>query len=173
MKLNGTMTVVVLGGAFAAWLAVDAMSGTRDAASRSAERAVPVDARGEALASELARLQERLAPSATPLQPGRNLFHFTSPRPRRDAVAARPALTEALPIAPAAAPPPPFKLIGIAEDAGADGPIRTAIVSGPGQLFLVKEGQNVTLRYKVTKIGADIVELQDLGDHSTLRLALK
>ena len=72
-----------------------------------------------------------------------------------------------------APPPPPFKLIGIAEDAGADGPIRTAIVSGPGQLFMVKEGQNVTLRYSVTKIAADVVELRDPGDHSTLRLALK
>jgi hypothetical protein len=173
MKLNGTMTVVVIGGAFAAWLAADAMSGTRDTASRSAERAVPVDARGEALAGEVARLHERLAPNATPLQPGRNLFQFTAPKPRRDMVPVRPALTEAAPIAPAAAPPPPFKLIGIAEDAGADGPIRTAIVSAPGQLFMVKEGQNVTLRYKVTRIAADVVELQDLGDHSTLRLALK
>ena len=61
----------------------------------------------------------------------------------------------------------------MAEDAGPAGPVRTAIVSGPGQLFLVKEGQNVTLRYRVIKIAADVVELQDLGDKTTLRLALK
>jgi hypothetical protein len=173
MRLNGTTVLVVLGTAFAAWLAADAMSGNRDAASRSAERQSPFDARGAALASEIARLHERLAPTATPLESGRNLFQFTAARPRREAPAARPALSEAAPVAPLPSPPPPFKLIGIAEDAGASGPIRTAIVSSPGQLFTVKEGENVTPRYRVTRIAADVVELQDLIDHSTLRLALK
>jgi hypothetical protein len=110
---------------------------------------------------------------STPLQPGRNLFSFNEPRPRREPVV-KPALSESLPVAPVVAPPPPFKLAGIAEDRGPDGPIRTAIISAPGQgPYLVKEGQNVTARYKVTRIAADVVELQDLGDHSVLRLALK
>ena len=91
----------------------------------------------------------------------------------RPSVSITGALTEATPVVPVAPPPPPFKLIGVAEDAGPAGPVRTAIVSGPGQLFLVKEGQNVTLRYRVIKISADVVELQDLGDKTTLRLALK
>ncbi len=56
---------------------------------------------------------------------------------------------------------------------GPEAPVRTAIVSAPGQLFLVKEGQNVTLRYRVAKISADVVELTDLGNGATLRLALK
>jgi hypothetical protein len=171
MKLNWTMTVVVVGG-FAVWLAADAMTGTRDTSARTADRVFPVDARGAALAGEVARLRERVAPNSVPVQPGRNLFSFTAPRPRQPV--AKPVLTEALPVAPVAPPPPPFKLIGIAEDPGPNGPIRTAIISATGQApFLVKEGQNVTLRYTVTKIAADVVELQDLGDHSLLRLALK
>jgi hypothetical protein len=84
--------------------------------------------------------------------------------------APQPALTEA----PAATPaPPPFKLAGIAEDPGANGPVRTAILSGGGQVYLVKEGENVTSRYRVTRIAADVVELTDVTDGTTRRLALK
>jgi len=172
MKLNAAMTIVVVGG-LAVWLAADALTGTRDAVLRTPERASPIDARGQELAGEVARLHERLGPVSTPLQPGRNLFSFNVPRPRPEPVV-KPVLSESLPVAPVVPPPPPFKLAGIAEDRGPDGPIRTAIISAPGQgPFLVKEGQNVTARYKVTRIAADVVELQDLGDHSVLRLALK
>src|SRR5439155_4678388 len=130
-----------------------------------------LDARGEALAAEIARLHERLRPDTTPRQPARNLFVFGAARTRHEPAAPKPALSEAVALPIAA--PPPFKLIGIAEDAGADGPVRTAIVSAPGQVFLVKEGQNVTLRYRVAKISADVIELTDLGDGSVLRLALR
>jgi len=172
MKLNAAMTIVVVGG-LAVWLAADALTGTRDAVLRTPERASPIDARAQELAGEVARLHERLGPVSTPLQPGRNLFSFNVPRPRPEPVV-KPVLSESLPVAPVVPPPPPFKLAGIAEDRGPDGPIRTAIISAPGQgPFLVKEGQNVTARYKVTRIAADVVELQDLGDHSVLRLALK
>ena len=66
-----------------------------------------------------------------------------------------------------------MKLSGIAEDATADGVVRTAIISAAGQLFLAKEGENVTPRFRVSKISADVVELSDLIDGSALRLALK
>ena len=56
-----------------------------------------------------------------------------------------------------------MKLAGIAEDPEADGPVRTAIISGEGQLFMVKEGEAVTPRYRVAKISADVVELVDLS----------
>jgi hypothetical protein len=64
-------------------------------------------------------------------------------------------------------------LIGIAEDPGADGVIRTAIISGFGDVFLVKEGESVTSRYKVARISGDVVELSDATDASIIRLALK
>ena len=61
----------------------------------------------------------------------------------------------------------------MAEDAGPEGPVRTAIVSGFGQLFLVKEGERVTARYQVAKISSDAAEIKDLGDNSTITLVLK
>ena len=174
MNVKRTATIVVVGGALAAWLAAAMTSDQRDLASRPAERNAAADARSETLATEVARLHERLRPTAEPREPARNLFQFTANRPRPAPPAPKAALSEAAPVVPVAPPPPPpFKLIGVAEDAGPTGPVRTAIVSGPGQLFLVKEGQNVTLRYRVIKIAADVVELQDLGDKTTLRLALK
>jgi len=38
---------------------------------------------------------------------------------------------------------------------------------------MVKEGDAVTLRYRVAKISADVVELSDLTDNSVRRLALR
>ncbi len=80
-------------------------------------------------------------------------------------------LTDAVPAPPTA---PLLRLSGLAEDRGADGSIvRTAIISSEGQLFLAKEGDAVTPRYRIAKISADVVELIDLVDNSTLRLVLK
>jgi Tfp pilus assembly protein PilP len=84
--------------------------------------------------------------------------------------ASAPALSESLPLAPAL---PALKLAGVAEDPGAEGPIRTAIISGEGQLYMVKEGENVTPRYRVVQISAEVVELLDVIDNSTRRLALR
>jgi hypothetical protein len=67
----------------------------------------------------------------------------------------------------------PLKLEGLAEDRGDQGPVRTAIISGFGDIFLVKEGDHVTLRYTVAKISPDAVELTDLTDNTALRLALR
>jgi hypothetical protein len=51
--------------------------------------------------------------------------------------------------------------------------VRVAFISGEGQLFMVKEGENVTSRYQVTQISADVVELRDLSDNTVRRLALR
>ena len=109
---------------------------------------------------------------ATPNQPSRNLFSFRSAPARTLAppVAPPPAVVEAPAQRPAQ---PPLKLAGIAEDDGPNGPERTAIIAGDGQLFMVKEGDAVTLRYRVAKISADVVELTDLTDNSVRRLAMK
>jgi hypothetical protein len=37
----------------------------------------------------------------------------------------------------------------------------------------VKEGENVTSRYRVTKVSADVVELLDLATQTPRRLALR
>ena len=38
---------------------------------------------------------------------------------------------------------------------------------------MVKEGENVTSRYRVTRISADVVELMDLATNTPRRLALR
>ena len=173
IHMKRTATIVVVGGALLAWLAGAATSNRAIAPPAIVQR-TPIEMRGDELAVEIARLQERLRPTTTPRQPGRNLFSFQAAA----AGAARtapvgappPALVEAPPAPPAL---PALKLAGIAEDPGPDGPVRTAIISGQGQLFLVKEGESVMQRYRVTKISADVVELIDLGDNSVRRLALR
>ena len=171
MNLKRTTTIVVVGAAIGAWLA-GAATTNHPILPAPIDRPAPIELRGAELASEIARLQERLRPTSSPRQPGRNLFVFRAAAPR----AARPAFAAApLPAATAPLPPalPSLKLAGIAEDEGADGPIRTAIISGEGQLYMVKEGEAVTPRYRVSKIAADVVELVDVGDNSIRRLALR
>jgi len=171
MHVKRTATIVLAGAALAAWLAGAATS----------NRALPdpivtprpaIDASGADLASEIAKLHERLRPTATPRTPARNLFTFRAAPAA--APAPRAALAEApVPVVNAAPVQPPLKLSGIGEDPGPDGPVRTAFISGDGQLFIVKEGEQVTPRYRVTRIAADVVELADLVDGSTRRLALR
>jgi hypothetical protein len=176
MTLTRATKIGVAGGALAAWLAAAATSGIREPTKPITNVRSPIDRRGEMLATEVSRLHERLRPSAMPKQPGRNLFSFVSPKarssPAREPIfsAARAALSDAL----AARPPlPPLKLSGIAEDATPDGPVRTAIVSGFGQLFFVKEGDRIRDRYRVVKISSEVAELTDTDDGSTIRLALR
>jgi hypothetical protein len=172
MNPKRTATIVVVGGALLAWLAGAATS------NRAIEPApvisVPaIDNSGLALEKEIARLHERLRPTATPTQSNRNLFSFRSAPVRAvpaPSAPTAPALVQAPPLPP---PLPPLKLVGIAEDPGADGPARTAILVGDGQLFTVKEGENVTARYRVERISPDVVELLDLNDNSLRRLALR
>jgi hypothetical protein len=175
MHMKRTVTIAVVGGALLAWLAGAATSNHPIAPVPIAQYA-PIELRGAELASEIARLHERLRPSATPRQPSRNLFAFRA-MPARAAVPVlpsvpAPALSEAPP--PLAAPAQPsVKLVGLGEDDGPDGPVRTAFISSEGQLFVVKEGENVTPRYRVVKISADVVELVDLTDNTVRRLALR
>jgi hypothetical protein len=171
VHVKRTAAIVLGAGAVAAWLQGAATS-KRPVPDPIIPRPATIDVRGAELASEIAKLHERLRPTATPHTPGRNLFAFrTAPAIAAAVPIPRAALTEA-PIAPAVAQPA-LKLSGIAEDPGADGPIRQAVISGDGQLFIVKEGELVTPRYRVVKISSDVVELTDLIDGSTRRLALR
>ena len=172
MNVKRTATIGVAGGALAVWLVAAATSGNRDSAEPLILKSSPIDSRGAELASEIERLHERLRPSATLPQAGRDLFSFVSsaPRPAARAEIPQPAQIEA----PAPRPAPPaVKLSGIAEDATPNGSVRTAIISGFGEVFLVKEGETVAARYRVVKVSSDVVELADLTDGTTVRLALK
>jgi hypothetical protein len=170
--MKRTVTIVFGGAALVAWLAGAATSNHTIPPVVVREPA-PIELRGAELAGEISRLHERLRPNAPPRQPARNLFSYRATPSRAFAAAPAPAPAaepQALPTPP---PLPPLKLAGIAEDTGADGPVRTAIISGDGQLFMAKEGETVTPRYRVVKISVDVVELIDLLDGSSRRLALR
>jgi hypothetical protein len=170
MHVKRTATIVLVGGALAAWFAGAATS-NRALPAPIIPKPAAIDASGAALATEIARLHERLRPSTTPRTPSRNLFAFRA-APVAPPAAPRAALTET-PLVPQAPPMPALKLAGVSEDPGEAGPVRQAFISGEGQLFIVKEGETVTARYRVAKISPDVVELIDLGDNTTRRLALK
>ncbi len=162
--------VIVLG-ALAAWIAAAATSGVRDTRPIAQTAPPAIDASGEALAAEIARLHDRLRPTTSP-RLGRDLFQFVAARP--PVAQAVQALPEA-PAAPAPEPAPAITLVGIAQDSPETGAARTAIISTPSQLFLAKEGDDVTsgsVRYRVRKISADAAELV-AADQTILRLALK
>ena len=74
--------------------------------------------------------------------------------------------------APVAAPPPPMSLSGIAEDQANGETSRTAVVSSPAGVELVREGDEI-LGYRVARIESDAVELVRTSDGSMRRLTLK
>jgi hypothetical protein len=122
--------------------------------------------------SQASRLQARMAQAPVPDANPRNPFSFgAAPRvpsaPVRAAVADEPA-------APLPPPLPALILMGVAEEATAAGPRRTAVIGGDGDtIYMVGEGDAVGERYRVTKIGADAIELEDVVSKAYRRLALR
>ncbi len=173
MNLKRTIVLGAAAGGLAALVAGAATSGSRPPERPPLNNAAGVEVTGAQLAAEIARLHERPRPTIPPQPHARNLFAFSAARPARVLPApSGPALSEAAAVP--AQPRPDLKLIGLAEDAGVDGQVvRTAILSGLGDLFLVKEGELVKDRFRVAKISAEVVELVDLSDNARLRLALK
>ena len=121
--------------------------------------------------SEVARLHDRISPTVTPSH-ARDLFRFAGRAPR--------PLTGALPrpVAQAVEAPvetpakPTLQLIGVAEDESADGMVRTAIVAGPGELFLVKPGDTVAGQYLIERVTSDAVQLTDTSTSASTTLTL-
>jgi len=168
MNIPRAVVIGVGGGALVAWLASAGPSGTRPIEPLRPSRADAIDMKGEELAAEIARLHSRLHPTSAPEQPERNLFDFGSHAVHT--APAAPVATEPAPApAPIVPPPPPIRLVGMAEDGG----VRTAIISGSGQLFFVKEGERLADRYDVARIDSDGVDLVDTTDSRAVRLTLK
>ena len=169
MNITRVVVLGVGGGAFAAWLASASTSGTRSIVPAPQLRPTAVEKTGAELAAEIARLHDRLHPTATPVNPSRDLFTFGSVRVERVAAAPAPAPAPQAP-PPAAAAAPSMTLLGIAEDGG----IRTAILSAGEQVLLVKEGEHAGDTYVVRHIDATAVELAGVSpDSAPIRLALK
>jgi hypothetical protein len=169
MNSMRTATFVLGAGAIAALIAGATTAGRRPVGTPTIERARPVELQGAELAAEIARLQERLRPTTEP-STSRNLFRFNAPvRPTMDTPLVVP---DALPPAPPAMRPP-LTLVGLAEDTTDAGVVRTAIISGFGDIFLVKAGDRVGSRYRVAAVASDGADLIDDTDGATLHLSLK
>jgi hypothetical protein len=168
MQLTRLVLFGAAGGALVLWAAAAATSSSASPPSAARHAAVS-EGRGAQLQSEIARLHDRLRPDAVPVQ-RRDLFHFES-RARVVPRAAAPVAIVPIDTAPVVVAPS-LKLIGLAEEPGANGMIRTAIISGRGELFMVKEGDRVADRYRVARVSADSVELADDQAAAPLRLHL-
>ena len=190
MTLRRSAMYLTGGTLLVAWLAAANMPGPAAPAPRpraQAEAAGP-DAIAMDVSAQASRLRERMSQAPAPHSDSRNPFAGGAPPRSHRAVAeaAAPVVVEAAPAVPA---PPALTLMGIAEESTAQGLRRTAIIAlrqtqgdpEPGRgvggeadtLFLVTEGQPVGERYKVTRIGADAVELEDVITKAYRRLALR
>jgi hypothetical protein len=175
MTLSRTAIYGVGGALLVAYLAAANMPGPPNAAEtpRAQSREPSPAAIVDDIRSQADRLQERMKSAPVPEPSPRNPFSFglAEPRPSAaNAVRATPP-PDPLPAIPSA---PLLTLMGIAEEASPDGVRRTAIIGGGGDtLFMVTEGDAVGDRYKVTKVTADAVELEDLLTKAYRRLALR
>ena len=176
MTLRRSAMYLTGGALLVAWLAAANMPGPETPAprARSQAEAPGPDAIALDVSAQASRLRERMSQAPAPHPDVRNPFAFGAPpRPHRAAPveAPPPATVETAPPIPA---PPALTLMGIAEESTAQGVRRTAIIGGDADmLFLVVEGQSVGDRYRVTKIGADAVELEDVITKAYRRLALR
>jgi hypothetical protein len=151
----------VTGGAVVVWLASAATTTRPAVAPPIATRARVVELSGAELSAEISRLHDRLRPQAVPTE-NRDLFRYSS---RRAAVAPAPAALDVAVEIPVPPPPPTFRLVGMADS--------VAIISGAGELLLVREGDAVTSQYRVITITPTTVDLRNVNDNSTLHLSLK
>jgi len=162
--------------ACSAWLASAAGVARQAQEVRTTPRqieAAQFDALAADMQTQAGRLRERLAQAPAPREAIRNPFRFAERRPA--AVRQRPLpLSEAPPPAVPQIREPALQLIGVAETNTMDGPVRTALITGGhSELMMVTVGQRILSRYDVVAVGADAVELKDVGTGAIRRLILQ
>jgi len=160
------------GGLMAAWLAVSpntsSISGSAD--PRGVRPPAARETQSLDLNPQADRLRERVS-AVRPRPVSRNPFRFGV---RQPATAARaPAPSTDVPAAPVPAAPPPLSLAGIGEKATPQGNVRTAIISGTSELFLVREGETFAGRYRVLRIDPNAVLLRDETEGTEITLSLR
>lgn len=151
-------------------------SRTEERAARHA--ALPGSALAGDVRAQAARLQARMAQAPVPDPNPRNPFSFGPPpravRPMTGDPIVHAAIVPEGPLAAITPRLPALTLMGIAEETLPAGVRRTAVIGGDGDaVYMVVEGQPVGDRYRVTKIGADAVELEDLVTKGYRRIALR
>lgn len=156
----------------AGWLASAPPSNAPDRAAPAVRLPVARDIRSSDIEREAERLQARVQREVEYTQPQRNPFLFGAARPEVNRGGDLPDPTPVPP--PVEVPvvaPPPLKLSGIAEDQKGQQIERTAILSSPAGVLLVREGDPVLGDYRVGRIESEAVELVK-SDGATLRLTL-
>ena len=163
---------VVSAGAF---VATYLMSSPVTEQARATPAAAPASARQSAAGSDIVeladQLQRRQRTAVNYRTPGRDPFRFQPRAVRPPVVIAAPAVAEA-PAPPPAPPLPLLTLSGIATDMVGGQPQRSAVLSSPVGVAIVREGESVAGLYTVVSIGDESVELESTSDGSrrTLRL---
>jgi hypothetical protein len=177
VSVKRTLFIVTGCAVCAAWFSAAMTPRWHPPAMSEVPSPAPVES-GAVLAREIARLHERLRPDVAPRSRLRNVFAFQAARP---AAAVVPRAAPAVEAGPAPIPVAPFALtlVGLAEESAgssASGVVRTAIISGHGQLFLLKEGETLkddAAVYTAGPIDATSVEVTDQRDGRAHRLTLK
>lgn len=175
MQVRRTIWFGLASIAVATWLTAASSPDVRPVAAPPAPQPPsPLEQSAAVMQAEVARLHARIGPTAVP-DGRRDLFRFSS-RPPRAASAVQAGVADVARPAPAdtsVAASPSLTLIGIAEQPSADGLVRTAIVSGLGDLFLVKPGDRIGDRFRVGEVLATSVELFDTATDARTTLALR
>jgi len=157
----------------ATWLASHAPVGKpREAPSDVSSFSSTASAAAE-IQREADRLHGRMQQVAAYKTPARNPFRFADRSAHAPAYRPAPPPQEVAPPIQPQVPTLRVRLSGIGEDGAGDQLVRTAIISTPGDVFLVKIGDTVAKTYKVTTIEPDAVELVRLDDGSSVRLTLR
>ena len=106
--------------------------------------------------------------------PGRDLFRFQVPVQKPPAFVPPPAVVASAPV-PVPPPLPVLSLSGVASDVVDGKPQRSAVVSLPNGVLIVREGESVAGLYTVMAIGEDSIELESTADGTrrTLRLSAR
>src|SRR5688572_189307 len=125
----------------------------------------------EALANSL---QVRLKSDAVNSTPGRDPFRFQARVQKRPAFVPPPAVVESVPV-PSAPPLPVLSLSGIATDVVDGKEQRSAVVSLPNGVLIVREGDSVAGLYTVVAIAEDSIDLESTADNTrrTRRLSAR
>jgi len=131
----------------------------------------PIAVEAAAIRAGVQRLQARSGGRPSLPAAARNPFRFNerqpAPEPVPSQAASRPALSTAR------VSTPDFRLIGLAEDPGPEGPQRTAVVSGLDQLFFLKVGDLFGGHFKVVGLSADAIEIEDSTTGTTFTLTMR
>ena len=169
--------VVSAGGLLATWLAsAPQLRPPPPAAYASSPTAARTEAAAAEIQEQASRLHVRIQEVVAYREPSRNPFRFSAQIHARPApVASNPhPQPEGEPMTSVPARPTLLiALSGIAQDTVEGRIVRTAIISMPDGIQLVKEGDMLAGQYRVVAVGADAVELVRVSDGSTVRLGLK